>query len=413
MRMRGRRFWRGSATLFGAVALGAFAVLFIASWHAAQAVLFAGESDRERGRMWGLACVAAHRAVQAGLVTAPAVPPGPRDAPRDLTVSELRNPPAGFQPFLPAGMGLLDMPGVLDDAGVLTARYGAVVVDGVPMAVCSLSGSGVASRHPALRAGAMMAGIDVVGHVGGTATATAMHAHLPAMQARNVLGPLPAGSLFVTADFGLAHAVERVHRRRVGGRPELSAMEQELVFDTGNSMVGVGTAAAESAEAGSGRVVNRRADGTGVPNTGDAEVRGDLVLRSNDPSMPASLCMAGTTATRALPSSATPRPVCDAATTRVEATGGFAFGGTQAGAQAVFSIPGELGIGTSMRSRGRVTAGTMALSGDLKAGGNVEAGGTVAGGTVETTGEASAVTGTIGSLRVDSCDGCRPPPLGQ
>ena len=390
MRMTGRRFWRGSATLFGAVALGAFAVLFIASWHAAQAVLFAGENDRERGRMWGLGCVAAHRAVQAGLAPAPTVPPGPRDAPRGITVAQLRTPPAGLPPFLPAGMALLDMPGVLDDAGVLTARYGAVAVDGVPMAVCSLSGSGVASRHPALRAGAMMAGIDVVGHVGGTATATAMHAHLPAMQARNVLGPLPAGSLFVTADFGLAHAVERVHRRRVGGRPELSAMEHELAFDTGNSMVGVGTAGVEAVEAASGA----------MPATGNAEVRGDVVLRRPPCPPPPAVCPP-------------PARLTVGSTTRVEATGGFAFGGTQAGAQTAFRIPGELGIGTSMRSRGRVTAGTMALAGDLEAGGDVEAGGTVAGGTVETTGEASAEIGTIGSLTVDSCDGCVPPPLGQ
>ena len=369
-RMTGRRFWRGSATLFGAIVLGLFAALFMASWYGAQAVLFRDEHDRERGRMWGLTCMAAHRAVQAGLVTAPgAAAPGPVTAPAALTVAQLRSPPTPFQPFLPAGMQTVDEPGALQ------ARYGAVMVDGIPMAVCSLAGSGVASRHPSLRAGAVMAGMDVVGEVGGSGTA--MHAHLAAVQ--GVLGALPQGSLFATADFGLAHAVERVHRRAVGGRPELAVMDREIVFDSGRSMVGVGTAGVETAEAGSGA----------VPATGNADVRGDVVLRQDDPLKPAA------------------RLTVQAATA-VSATGGFAFGGTQA----AFTIPQELGVGTSMRSRGAVAAGRMAVTGALDAGGNVEATGPVTGQAVSVTREASAETGTINSLRVDSCNGCDPPTLG-
>lgn len=369
-RMTGRRFRRGSATLFGAVGLAVFAVLFIASWHAAKAVLFLDESDRERGRMWGQSCIAAHRAVQSGRITAPGAPvPGPVTAPAAVTPAALR----GWS-LLPAGMRAVDEP------GALAARYGAVLVDNVPMAVCSLSGTGIASRYPALRAGAVMAGIDVVGEVGGTATA--MHAHLAAVQ--GVLGTLARGSLFVTADFGLGHPVERVHRRPVGGRPELSNMDRGLTFDGGAAMVGVGTATAEAAEADSGA----------MPATGNATVRGDVVLRSNDPLAPASLSVQATTA--------------------VSATGGFGFGGTQAGAQRAFTIPRSLGIGTSMRSRGAVEAGRMAVSGLLDTGGNVTASGSVAGGTVATTGEVSAESGAISrTLRVDSCDGCRPPPLGR
>ncbi len=376
-RMTGRRFWRGSATLFGAIVLGAFAALFMASWYGAQAVLFRDEHDRERGRMWGLTCMAAHRAVQAGLVTAPgAAPPGPVTAPAALTVAQLRAPPTPFQPFLPAGMQTVDEPGALQ------ARYGAVMVDGVPMAVCSLAGSGVASRHPALRAGAVMAGMDVVGEVGGPGTA--MHARLAAVQ--GVLGTLPQGSLFATADFGLAHAVERVHRRAVGGRPELAAMDREIVFDSGQSMVGVGTAGVETAEAASGA----------VPATGNANVRGDVVLRQDDPLKPAArLTMP------VLPTSPPTLPT-------VSATGGFAFGG----AQTAFTIPRELGVGTSMRSRGAVAAGRMTLTGALDAGGNVEATGPVTGQAVSVTREASAETGSINSLRVDSCNGCTPPTLG-
>ena len=365
-RMKGRRFWRGSATLFGAVLLGLFAVLFIATWHAAQALLFQDEQDRERGRMWGLTCIAAHRAVQAGRITPPGAPvPGPVTAPAPVTVAALR----GWS-LLPAGMQSVD------EAGVFAAGYGTIVVDNVPMAVCSLSGSGVASRHPALRAGAVMAGIDVVGHVGGAATA--MHARLAAVQ--GVLGALPQGTLFVTADFGLAHPVERVHRRAVAGRPELAAMDQELEFDTGRNLFGIGTAAAESAEADSGS----------MPAAGNADVEGDVILRQPAPALPAARLSV-------------------AATTEVKAVGGFAFGGVQS----AFTIPGELGIGRSMRSRGGATARSLTVTGDLDAGGNVAATGSVSGRTVGASGEVSAASGAVsGTLRVDSCNGCRPPSLG-
>ena len=365
-RMSGRRrFWRGSATLFAAILLGLLSALFIASWHGAQAVLFQREYERERGRLWGLTCLGAHRAVQAGLVTTG----------RTVSLNELRRPPAPFRPFLPAGMA------PVDEAGVLAAGYGSVLVDGVPMAVCSLTGTGLARNRAELRAGAGMAGMEVVGRVGGTETA--MHAHLPDVE--RVLGALPAGSLFATADFGLSHPLERVHRRAVGGRPELSSMDRELSFDTGRNLVGVNAARVGEAGADSGEV----ADLTD-PGVVDVEVRGDVILRSGDPSNPAKLGMKATTA--------------------VTAAGGFAFGNVQR----VFTIPGELGIGTSMRSRGAVSAERMTLSEDLEAGGNVDASGSLTGETVDVTGEASAESGAIlpGPLRVDSCDGCVSPGLG-
>ena len=353
MRMTG--FWRGSATLFGTVLLGIFSVLFMASWYGAQAVLWQTEHDRERGRMWGLTCQAAHRAVQAGLVTGA----------RAISLTDLRQPGGPHQPFLPAGMQ------AVDEAGALIARYGAVLVGGVPMAVCSLSGS--AEREASLRAGAVMAGLEVVGAVGGPDTV--MHAHLPAVQ--GVLGALGPGTLFVTADFGLGHPVERVHRRAVGGRPELAVMDQALTFDAGTGMRGVGTAGARAARAGSGA----------VPATGKARVGGDVVLRQDDPLKPKARLAV--------------QP-----TTTVSATGGFAFGGTQA----AFRIPQELGVGASLHARGTVTAGRMALTGALEAGGAVTASGAVTGQALDVAGEASAESGSITSLRVDSCNGCAPPP---
>ena len=318
--------------------------------------------------MWGLSCVAAHRAVQAGLVTGE----------RAVTPAELRGPAAPFRPFLPAGMQAVDEP------NGLVARYGAVLADGVPMAVCSLAGPGLAERGPSLRAGAAMAGLDLVGEVGGPATA--MHAHLPAVQ--RVLGALGSGSLFATADFGVGHAEERVHRRAVGGRPEFAVMDRALVFDAGRNMLGVARAAAETAGAGAGA----------LPAAGAARVDGDVILRQDDPLEPKA---------RLAVRAAAPGQ----AATAVSAAGGFAFGGTQA----AFSIPAELGVGTSMRARGAVAARGLALSGDLGAGGNVAASGAVAGRTVAARRAAGAPAARIsGTLRVGAggCSGCRPPRLG-
>ncbi len=358
----------GSATVLGAVLLSALALLFLGGWHEERQRLVDAESDRELGRVWGMTCAAAHRAVQAGLVTAPgAVPPGPVTAPATLAVAQLRNPPAPFEPFLPAGLRVADV------AGALEARYGAVLVDGVPLAVCGLSGPEAAVRGPELLEGARMAGLDTIGLVDGDATP--MHARIAAVEA--VLGALGAGSLFVTADFGLGHAAERVHRRAVGGRPELSRVEQDLEFDADAGIVGGGRVMSERAEAVSGT----------MPETARAEAAGDAVVGA-----------AGSLAVRAA--------------TEMEAGGGFAFGG---GTQTAWQIPGAFAIGTSMRSRGRVQAGSVEAAGDLEAGGGLEARSRMTAGRLALSGLASAVTaGISGTLVVDSCTGCEaPPPLGS
>ena len=350
-----RRFWRGSAPLFGVLLLAGLATAVLASWHGSQAALFRAERDRERGRLWGMTCAATYRAVQAGFVTAAGT----------VTPAQLSAPGTGFAPFLPAGIG------TADQTGALTARYGAIVVGGTPVAVCSLSGAEIDERYPELREGAAMGGIDLVGFVGGDDTA--MHARLTALQAQ--LGTLANGSMFVTSDFGIAHPAERLHRRAVGGRPELARMAQAIAFAGGVDLVGAGTVSVERAEADEGE----------VPDGGDAEVEGDAVVASGGGSLALE------------------------AATEVEADGGFAFGGTQA----AFTIPGELAVGASMRSRGAAAAATLTLDEDLEAGGDVEASGSVSGNAVETDGEASALSGSVsGALRVDSCNGCDPPSLG-
>lgn len=345
-----------------AILIGALAAYAMAIWGEDHQSLIAAELDRERGRVWGMTCAATHRAVQEGAVTTA----------RQVTVAELKS--GGF---VPAGLREADQDGLVE------ARYGAVMADGVPLAACSLTGSGVEARFPDLREGAVMGGLDSIAFVGGDVTP--MQDRLADVVA--VLGALPDGSMFVTADFGIGHAVERVYRRPVGGRPELSAMEQGIRFEPAQPLLprpgvlGAGTVVGESAAADRGSVVV-----PGNPGTGRVDAAGDVLVRP-----------AGSLAIQA--------------TTRVEAVRNFAFGG---GGQSSWRIPGELAVGTSMRSRGEAGAQTVALTGDMEIGGGLSATATVraASGTVDAEEEAVAADARVGSLVVNSCSGCQPPNLG-
>ena len=313
-----RRGWRrGSASLVGMLLLVSLSVAWAVAWHVSRDATRLAEMDRERGRLWGMACVATHRAVQAGLVTSA----------RAVTVAQLQAPPAPFQPFLPAGLALVEKVGV----GGVEDLYGAVVVGGVPMAVCGLSGSELAFRAPALREGALSGGLEQLGVVDGDVTA--MHARLGDVQA--VLGPLATGSMFVTADFGIGHASDRLHRRLVGGRPELQRMERNLEFA---NLAGVRNA---------GLLDGQRADvvaGT-FRGTSAADVAGGVVVEAG-----ASLRL-------------------DSAATGVTARGGFEFG-PQGGP---FTIPQLLTVGSGLTVRGAVSAGSMTATRDVDAGGAMTA----------------------------------------
>ena len=340
--------------IVGAMALGVLAALFMGLWQERHQALVDAELERERGRVWGMTCAAVHRAVQAGRVTVAG----------QVTLAQLiswRSVPAGIRPA--------------DQAGQLTARYGAVLAGGAPLAACSLSGPGMTVRSPHLREGALMAGLDLVGFVDGTATP--MHDRLADVEA--VLGTLPAGSMFATADFGIGHAAERVHRRTVGGRPELSSVEQDVGFGENVRIVGAGAVSAERA----------RADGGTGPATGRVDADGDVVVAEGG-----SLDV-------------------QAATT-LSADGDFAFGG---GTQTAWTIDGELAVGTSLRSRGEVGAGSLDVSAGLVAGGalTVGPGGSAGTGTLTVSGGVNAVdaafSGTL-DVRPGGCTGCVAPPVG-
>ncbi|MCY4500035.1 MAG: hypothetical protein OXE57_00525 [Alphaproteobacteria bacterium] len=356
---RGTR--RGAALPLGALFLTVAVVVVLAAWERRQEALRLAEIDRERGRIWAMTCTAVHRAAQSGRVTAAGV----------VTPAQLK----GWS-LLPAGLGTVGRAG----GTVAAASYGAVMVDGVPMAACALSGPELSFRAPALLAGAVMGGLDRVGAVGGESTA--MHGRLAAVQ--TLLGPLPAGSLFATADYGVGHAEDRLHRRPIGGRPELARMETDFVFGPNAGAVGQALLPAGEIESPVAVVAGedcrnaaladdrrcfevrnaRNVDGVDiganregrvvldplVPASGRVETGGNVTV--GRPGQPGSMAFGGH-----IPATA------------FRADGGFRFGHAGVPAQA-FNIPQLLSVGTGLSAAdtalavaGEAAAGSLDVAG--------------------------------------------------
>ncbi len=402
---RGAR--RGAALPVGALFLVMTVVFVLAAWERQQEELRLTEIDRERGRIWAMTCTAVHRAVQSGRVTAAGV----------VTPAQLK----GWS-LLPAGLGTVGRAG----GTVASAAYGAVTVDSVQMAACSLSGPELSFRAPALRAGAVMGGLDLVGAVGGEATA--MHDRLPAVRA--VLGTLPAGSLFATADHAVGHDEDRLYRRAVGGRPELARMETDFVFGPNAGDIGQALLPASEIESPVTVVTgedcrdasladDRRCYGvldagsvTGVDagtnregrfaGTGGAaaEIAGNVTVGRTG--QPGSMAFGGH----------------DPAST-MRADGGFRFGHAGAPAQP-FNIPQLLSVGTGLTAtdtalavEGEAGAGSLEVTGDLDAGGRLEASGAVRAATLSIGGDMGADSGSFASVVTGGCTGCEPPQVPQ
>ncbi len=366
--------------LFGVLLLTGIVFLVLTGLRLSEGSLRQAELDRERGRVWAMTCGALHRAVQAGMVTGPsAVVPGPVVAPAAVTPAQLKQPPVPpppappFPPFLPTGLAGVATAG----ATGLAARYGAVVetARGVPVAVCSLSGADLAARAGSLREGAAMGGLDLVGVVGGEDTP--MHARLAAVQ--SLFGTLADGSLFATADFGIAHRTGRLHRRPVGGRPDLARMEQRVRFQGSGNIEDAGEVTAAEAESLRGAALGARVE---VGSVVDASL---LVLTNGSGAA-------------------------------VSAGQGFAFGGVQT----VFSLPGELAVGTlldagelALESRGALSAGSMTLTGSLSADTGIAAVTRAQAGSLDVAGAIGGSSATIGTVTVRNppCQGCVVPGL--
>ncbi len=396
---RGAR--RGAALPVGALFLTATVVIVLAVWERKQEELRLAEIDRERGRIWAMTCQAAHRAVQSGLVTAAGV----------VTPAQLK----GWS-LLPAGFGTVARAG----GEIATAAYGTIVVDGVPMAACALSGAELSFREPALRAGAVMGGLDLVGKAGGETTA--MHDRLPAVRA--VLGALPSGSLFATADFGIGHDEDRLHRRAISGRPELARMETDFLF--GPNAAAIGQALLPAAEIDSpvpvvagqdcrdatladarrcyeiqnaGRVagidagVGRQGQFAGTAGT-SAEIAGNVTVGRTG--QPGSMEFGG-----------------HIAATAFRADGGFRFGHAGAPAQ-VFNIPQLLSVGltasdTALAVAGEAGAGSLDVTGRLDVGGALEASEQARAAALSVSGALGANAGSFtGVVTTGGCTGCEP-----
>ena len=214
MRLR-LRYRCGAGALVAVLLLAALAGSGLAAHYAAQHAARQMASAFEAGRVFGAWVLAAHRAsqeqdfsarlaLQRSFVLTPAalrgfgaVPPGlPERAGRDASFT------VGI---MDDGRGQAGLPPVAMAFGVLEpARTEAA---------------------PALRSGAIAAGLAALAEAG--SADTVMAAHVPAIE--GALGrPLAADTFYVTADAGLRYADAVLYRRPQPGRPGLNRMETAL-----------------------------------------------------------------------------------------------------------------------------------------------------------------------------------------
>ena len=224
-----RRYRRGAGALVAVLLLAALAGTGLAAHYAAQHAARQTAQAFEAGRVFAAWVLAAHRASQeldysVRLAVEPAFV---------LTPATLRGV-STVPPGLPAraGRDASFVVGIMDDG------RGASGLSPVAMAFGVLEPAR-AEAAPALRRGAIAAGLAALADAGGTDTAMALH--VPAIE--GALGrPLAAGALYVTADAGLRYRDQTLYRRPQPGRPGLNRMETTL--DAGGHDV-TGAAAAE------------------------------------------------------------------------------------------------------------------------------------------------------------------------
>ena len=232
-----RRCRLGAGALVAVLLLAALAGTGLAAHYAAQQAARQMAAAFEAGRVFGAWVLAAHRAsqeqdfyarlaLQRSFVLTPAelrgfgaVPPGlPERAGRDAAFT------VGI---MDDGRGQAGLPPVAMAFGVLEpARQEAA---------------------PALRSGAIAAGLAALAEAG--SADTVMAAHVPAIEA--ALGrPLAADFFYVTADAGLRYADAVLYRRPQPGRPGLNRMEATL-DGGGHDVTGIADAAGFTASVSS------------------------------------------------------------------------------------------------------------------------------------------------------------------
>ena len=250
-----RRYRVGAGALVAVLLLAALAGTGLAVHYAAQHAARQVASSFEAGRVFGEWVLAVHRASQehdfsprlemepafvltpAALRALGAVPPGlPERVGRDATFT------VGITDD---GRGHAGLPPVAMAFGVLEPAR--------------------PEEAPALRSGAIAAGLAALAEAG--STETAMAAHVPAIEA--ALGRrLAADGLYITADTGLHYKDAALYRRPQPGRPGLNRMETALDAG-GHDVTGIADADGFTAS------VSRDAEVGGSGSvTGDADAAG-------------------------------------------------------------------------------------------------------------------------------------------
>ena len=204
-----RRYRRGAGALVAVLLLAALAGAALAAHYTARDEARGRALDRGAGRTFAAWVLAAHRASQERDFAA-RLAGGTGFA---LTPAELRAFGA-VAPGLPdrAGKDAAFAVGILDDGA------------GVGMAFGVLE-PGRAGALPALREGALDAGLAAVAEAGDAAAPMAVR--LPAIE-RALGRPVAADALYVTADAGIRYRDDTLYRRPQPGRPWLNRMETGL-----------------------------------------------------------------------------------------------------------------------------------------------------------------------------------------
>lgn len=222
------RYPLGAGALVAVLLLAALAGTGLAAHYAAQHAARQMASAFQAGRVFGDWVLAAHRASQEhGFASRLEI-----ESAFVLTPAALRSlgaAPPGLPPQV--GWHASFTVGIMDDD-----RGGA---GSLPVAMAfGVLEPARPEAAPALRSGAIAAGLAGLAEAG--SAETVMAAHVPAIEA--ALGrPLAADSLYVTADAGLRYVDAVLYRRPQPGRPDLNRMETALDAG-GNDVTGIADA---------------------------------------------------------------------------------------------------------------------------------------------------------------------------
>ena len=359
-----RRYRRGAGALVAVLLLAALAGTGLAVHYAAQHAARQTAQAFEAGWVFAAWVLSAHRASQE----------------LDYSVRLAVEPAFVLTPTTLRGVGAVP-PGLPDNAGRDASFVVGIMDDGrgVAMAFGVLEPAR-AEAAPALRRGAIAAGLAALADTGSTDTAMALH--VPAIE--GALGrSLAADALYVTADAGLRYRDQVLYRRPQPGRAGLNRMETALDA-SGHDVTGVAAA-----------------EGFTVSVSGDAEAGGAGSVAGNAATarLGADILEAGALAAAAL-------------TVSAEIMVGRAAAGPVTTGTA--SVNGRLDT-AAMTAAGALTAETLAVAGTASVSGPSSArtlagemltvNGTMRAGRIASTG-LHGPDAAIGVLAVGSCGGC-------